>query len=98
MIIDRIFIIEARNNIFYLNQKGKLKRFSIEMINQDGTFVITGDMATVARKELCISLLKRQKKFCLPREQIKSTGILDDEFLKMLADDSEFVFETSIYA
>ncbi len=96
--LDRIFIIEARNNIFYLNQKGKLKRFSIEMINQDGTFIITGDMATVARKELCLSLLKRQKKFCLPREQIKSTGILDDDFLKMLADDSEFVFETSIYA
>ena len=96
--LDRIFIIEARNNIFYLNQKGKLKRFSVEMLNQDGSFVITGDLATVARKELCLSLLKRQKKFCLPKEQIKSSGILNDDFLKNLANDSEFVFETSIYA
>ncbi len=96
--LDRIFIIEARNNIFYLNQKGKLKRFTIDMIKQDGTFVVTGDIATVARKELCLSLLRRQKKFCLPIEQIKSSGLLNDDFLKTLADDSEFVFETSIYA
>ena len=96
--LDRIFIIEARNNIFYLNQKGKLKRFTIDMIKQDGTFVITGDITTVARKELCLSLLRRQKKFCLPIEQIKSSGLLNHDFLKTLADDSEFVFETSIYA
>ncbi len=96
--LSRIFILEARNNIFYLIQKGKLRRFTLDMLNQDGSFIITGDIKSVSMKEHLISILRRQNKFCLPKEQILSAGIVGSAFLNSLSNDSEFIFETSIYA
>ncbi len=96
--LSRIFILEARNNIFYLIQKGKLRRFTLDMLNQDGSFIITGDIKSVSMKEHLISILRRQNKFCLPKEQILSAGIVGSAFLNSLSNDSEFIFETSIYS
>ncbi len=96
--LSRIFILEARNNIFYLIQKGKLRRFTLDMLNQDGSFIITGDIKSVSMKEHLISILRRQNKFCLPKEQILAAGIVGSDFLNSLSNDSEFIFETSIYS
>jgi hypothetical protein len=68
------------------------------MLNQDGSFIITGDIKSVSMKEHLISILRRQNKFCLPKEQILSAGIVGSAFLNSLSNDSEFIFETSIYS
>ncbi|MHB1492455.1 MAG: ATP-binding protein [Thermoplasmataceae archaeon] len=96
--LSRVFILEARNNIFYMIQKGKLRRFTLDMLNQDGSFIITGDIKSVSMKEYLISILRRQNKFCLPKEQILAAGIVGGDFLNSLSNDSEFIFETSIYS
>ncbi|MHB8361720.1 MAG: type IV secretory system conjugative DNA transfer family protein [Thermoplasmataceae archaeon] len=95
--LQRIFILETRGNIFYMVQRGRLKRFKIEMLDIDGSYILTGDIKTVAMKELALSLLRRQNKYCLPKEQIKSMGMFNDEFLNSISGNNQFVFETAIY-